>query len=455
MLNLNLEEKIKSKQAVVGIVGLGYVGLPLGVAFAQSGYKVIGIDLSQYKVDTLNLGDSYISDVDGKAVRQVVEAGCFSATTDYSVIQTLDAIIICVPTPLSKNQEPDLSYIESVVTELKHYLQKGCLVVLESTTYPGTTEERIGKKLEEACLHAGIDYHLCYSPERVDPGNKKYQIRNTPKVIGGLTPACLHLADLLYSSIVDQTVLVSNPKVAEMSKLLENTFRSVNIAFVNEMTLMCDAIGVNIWEVIQAASTKPFGFMPFYPGPGIGGHCIPLDPMYLAWKAKGDNFFSRFIELSQDLNRNMPRYVVRKISELLNTEKKCINGSHILLLGMAYKPDVNDLRESPSLEVYELLQEKGALVTANDPFCNVMFDSRGQRVEIEDHMDYATIHGYDLVVLLTAHSTYNLHRIAGSGVMILDTRNAFSGIPSYNVKRIGDLLEAASPVHHEKVLVGR
>ncbi|MZP31422.1 nucleotide sugar dehydrogenase [Heliobacterium undosum] len=437
---MNLHEKIASREARVGVIGLGYVGLPLAIAFAESGFQVTGIDLCPDKVDALNAGSSYIIDVGHTMVGAVVKNGHFRATTDSSSIRDLDAVCICVPTPLNKNHEPDLSYIEAVLSELKKHLRRGALVVLESTTYPGTTEERIGKGLAEKGWHAGIDYHLCYSPERVDPGNKKYGIRNTPKVIGGVTAKCLELADALYRTITDRTVLVSNPKVAEMSKLLENTFRSVNIAFINEMALMCDAIGVNIWEVIEAASSKPFGFMPFYPGPGIGGHCIPLDPMYLSWKAKGENFFSRFIEVSQDINRNMPRYVVHKISELLNTKKKCINGSRILLLGMAYKPDVDDLRESPSIEVYELLREKGAALTVNDPYCAVMFDADGQQVNVQAEVNDAELGDYDLLVLLTAHSRYDLPGIVASGTLILDTRNAFAGLDAPNVARIGDVL---------------
>ncbi|WP_313427891.1 nucleotide sugar dehydrogenase [Siminovitchia terrae] len=449
---MNLVEKIQSKQAHIGIIGLGYVGLPLGVAFAERGFQVTGIDLNKDKVDTLNHGLSYITDIENETLQTIVEKRTFRATTDFSAIRKLDAICICVPTPLNKNQEPDLSYVEAVVTELQAYLQPETLVILESTTYPGTTEERIEKVLTCSGLTAGIDYYLCYSPERVDPGNKTYTIDNTPKVIGGVTKKCQQLAETLYGTIVNDTILVSNPKVAEMSKLLENTFRSVNIAFINEMALLCDMIGVNIWEVIHAASTKPFGFIPFYPGPGIGGHCIPLDPMYLSWRAKEVNFFSRFIELSQD--SNMPRFVVRKIEELLNTQKKCINGSRILLLGMAYKPDVNDLRESPSLDIYELLKEKGALMTVNDPCCNMMFDASNERVELQHTMNYSELDNYDLVVLLTAHSAYNVNQIAESGVLILDTRNAFKGVQAPNIARIGDELGEVHPeAAKEKILV--
>nr|WP_309244857.1 nucleotide sugar dehydrogenase [Bacillus sp. WMMC1349] len=451
---LDLIEKINSRQANIGIVGLGYVGLPLCIAFAQTGFRVTGIDLNQEKVDILNKGYSYITDVKDEDIQFIVDNGHFKATTEFSCMSFLDAICICVPTPLNKNLDPDLSAIEYVVDKLKKHLRPGTLVVLESTTYPGTTEERIEKALALTDLHAGIDYHLCYSPERVDPGNKKYTILNTPKVIGGVTNNCLKLAETLYGTIVNQIFPVSTPKVAEVSKLLENTFRSINIAFINEMALMCDSLGVNIWEVIKAASTKPFGFMPFYPGPGIGGHCIPLDPMYLTWRAKEENFFSRFIELSQDINRNMPKYVVGKISELLNAQKKCVNGGRILLLGMAYKPDVNDHRESPSLNVYELLKEKGAVITVNDPFCDHILDVNDQQINIQTEMNYEELCHYDLIALLTAHSTYDFKRIAESGVPILDTRNAFNGLNTPHVTCIGDVLKEAGPVISETVLAG-
>ncbi|GFN32279.1 nucleotide sugar dehydrogenase [Paenibacillus xylaniclasticus] len=437
---MHLQLKIKNKEAKIGIVGMGYVGLPLALEFARAGFPVTGIDLNEDKVRILNNGDSYIVGVDH--FHDVITEGKFRATTDFQIISTMDVICICVPTPLSKNQDPDLTYIRSVVEELKKYMTTETLVVLESTTYPGTTDEIIGKELANIGLHAGNDYYLCYSPERVDPGNKKYSIRNTPKVIGGATPKCLELGEMLYASIVESTVKVTSTRSAEMSKLLENTFRSVNIAFINEIALLCDRLGVSVWEVIQAAATKPFGFMPFYPGPGIGGHCIPLDPMYLSWKAKGENFFSRFIELSQDMNRNMPRYVVQKISDVLNAKGKPINGSKILLLGMAYKPDVNDWRESPSLEVYELLHAKGAKLTANDPFCDTIVTDGGYTIKPETVIDKSSLPGYDCVVLLTAHSSYHLPDIVNSGVPVLDTRNAFAGMNMPNVVRIGDAMPA-------------
>jgi len=437
---MHLKMKIKNKKAKVGIVGMGYVGLPLALEFARAGFPVTGIDLNEEKVSALNKGESYIMGMDN--FQDVISLGVFQATTDFHIMSAMDVVCICVPTPLSKNQDPDLTYIRSVVDELKKYMKAETLVILESTTYPGTTDELIGKELAQIGLHAGSDYYLCYSPERVDPGNKQYSIRNTPKVIGGATPKCLELGEMLYASIVDSTVKVTSTRSAEMSKLLENTFRSVNIAFINEIALLCDRLGVSVWEVIQAAATKPFGFMPFYPGPGIGGHCIPLDPMYLSWKAKGENFFSRFIELSQDMNRNMPRYVVQKITDVLNAKGKCINGSKILLLGMAYKPDVNDWRESPSLEVYELLHAKGAKLVANDPFCELIETEGGYAIKPEPVVDKSSLSGYDCMVLLTAHSCYNLLEIANSGVPVLDTRNAFAGLETPNVVRIGDAMPA-------------
>ncbi|WP_429370505.1 nucleotide sugar dehydrogenase [Paenibacillus sp. DS2015] len=439
---------IKNREARIGVIGMGYVGLPLALAFAHEGFAVTGIDLNEEKVQSLNDGESYISGIDDLC--DVIEAGLFRATCDLSVIREQDVISICVPTPLSKNQDPDLSYIRSVVEELKKFMKPNALVILESTTYPGTTEELIANELLRLGLKVGVDYFLCYSPERVDPGNPTYNIYNTPKVIGGMTPNCLDLGDALYSTICAQTVRVSTTRAAEMSKLLENTFRSVNIAFINEIALLCDRIGINVWEVIQAASSKPFGFMPFFPGPGIGGHCIPLDPMYLSWKVKGENFFSRFIELSQDLNRNMPRYIVQKIGDVLNTKGKSIKGSRILLLGMAYKPNVSDWRESPGLEIYELLEERGAILVANDPFCEQVRTDKGQVVKIQKNIDNNELVGYDCVVLLTAHSVYDLSAIIDSGVPILDTRNAFAAFDVPTVVRIGDSMSAIN----EPSLVG-
>ncbi|QGG55166.1 nucleotide sugar dehydrogenase [Paenibacillus sp. B01] len=435
---MELLSKLESRQARIGVVGMGYVGLPLALEFAGAGFAVTGIDLSEDKVARLRRGECYIPDVQEKMTAAALAR--FEATTDFAAIAGLDAVCICVPTPLTRNQEPDLSCIASAVEQLGAYLKPGALVVLESTTYPGTTDELVAAALAPDGRQAGRDFFLCYSPERVDPGNKTFRIRNTPKVVGGSTPRCLELGVKLYETIVERVVPVSSTRAAEMSKLLENTFRSVNIAFINEIAQLCDRIEVNVWEVIQAAATKPFGFMPFYPGPGIGGHCIPLDPMYLSWKAKGENFFSRFIELSQDLNRNMPRYVVQKTADLLNRSGKSVKNSGILLLGMAYKPDVGDWRESPSLEIYDLLHEKGARLTVHDPHCAGVRTEKGHRPEQAAELDPHRLASYDCILLLTAHSAFDLGEIARSGVPVLDTRNAFSGYDAASIVRIGDAM---------------
>lgn len=431
-----LKEKLQNKTAKVGVIGLGYVGLPLAMEMVKGGFNVYGIDLDSQKVESLLSGKSYIQDVPSSVVADAVQAGKFLPTTDYRVIKQLDMISICVPTPLSENQDPDTSFIKSVVCEIKKYMKKGTLTVLESTTYPGTTEELIQFELEAQGFKAGRDFFLCFSPERVDPGNRNYNTYNTPKVIGGTTEACKELGVLLYSHVVKTVVPVSSPKVAEMSKLLENTFRSVNIAFVNELAMMCDKMGIDVWEVIRAASTKPFGFMPFHPGPGIGGHCIPLDPMYLSWKAKEFRFYSKFIELAQSINDNMPEYVLTKAAQVLNMYAKSIRNSKVLILGMAYKPDVNDLRESPGLEVYELFKESGAKVDYYDPYATSFRDEQGNIVESVQY-DASAFAGYDCMVFITNHRSFSYHELAELGVPIIDTRNAFAGIKSDNIYKLG------------------
>ncbi|AWB46952.1 UDP-N-acetyl-D-glucosamine dehydrogenase [Paenibacillus sp. CAA11] len=433
---MNLLEAIETKEAVLGVVGLGYVGLPLAVEMVKQGFRVVGIDLDVNKMEKLSRGESYIHDISNETLAEVNATGRFKPTADYSALQEMDAVSICVPTPLSENQDPDTSYIVMVVDQIKQYMKPGLLITLESTTYPGTTEELIQRELESLGYQAGRDFFLCFSPERVDPSNTNFNTFNTPKVIGGTTEACLHLGTALYSKYVQTVVPVSSPKVAEMSKLLENTFRSVNIAFINEMAMMCDRMGIDIWEVIDAAKTKPFGFMPFYPGPGIGGHCIPLDPMYLSWKAKGFRFYSQFIELAQSTNDNMPYYVVNKTSKILNEYAKSIKKSHILVLGMAYKPDISDLRESPGLEVYELFKESGALVDYYDPYATSFRDRHGMTVQ---SIAYSTegLRQYDCIVLVTNHSNFDYEEIASLGVPILDTRNAFRSYPLPHVYKIG------------------
>lgn len=449
-MNFNiLKEKLQNKTAKVGVIGLGYVGLPLTMEMVKGGFTVYGIDLDNRKVDSLLSGESYIQDVPSTVVADAVNSGKFVPTVHYNTIQQLDTISICVPTPLSENQDPDTSFIESVVSEIKKYIKKGTLIVLESTTYPGTTEELIQYELEAMGLTVGRDFFLCFSPERVDPGNRNYNTYNTPKVIGGTTERCKDLGVALYSNVVKTVVPVSSPKVAEMSKLLENTFRSVNIAFVNELAMMCDRMGIDVWEVIRAASTKPFGFMPFYPGPGIGGHCIPLDPMYLSWKAKEFRFYSKFIELAQSINDNMPEYVLNKTAQVLNEYAKSIRNSKVLILGMSYKPDIDDLRESPGLEIYELFKKSGAKVEYYDPYATSFKDEHGAVVNTVKY-DPKAFAGYDCMVLITNHRSFSYHELAELGVPIIDTRNAFADIQSDNIHKLGTGIQSSKV----KVLVG-
>jgi len=440
-----LTKKIKAKNILTGVIGLGYVGLPLAVKLAEADIDVLGIDVDEDKVKQLNQGSSYVLDVPDDELHKVVDSGKFSATTDYSRLSKCDAISICVPTPLRKTKDPDTTYIISVVDELVKYLTQDTLVILESTTYPGTTEELIQSRLEkELDYKVGEDLFLCFSPERVDPGNEEYDTQNTPKVIGGTTEKGLKLARELYGSFSEQIVPVSSTKVAETVKLLENTFRSVNIGLVNEMAMMCERMGIDVWEVIEAAATKPFGFMPFYPGPGIGGHCIPLDPMYLSWKAKTYDFYNKFIDLASDINGNMPRFTVHKIADILNDAEKPIKGSKILILGMAYKADIDDLRESPGLELYRLLENKGAIMDYHDPYAE-KFDNRGEIVHsIELTAD--NLADYDCAVLATDHSNYDYTWIAENASLILDTRNAFNGIESENIYKLGAPLNQPAEV---------
>lgn len=445
-----LMNAIESKKAVLGVVGLGYVGLPLAVEMVKQGFTVIGIDLDPSKVESIYQGESYIHDISSEDLKTVMQSGRFQPTTDYSMLRVIDALSICVPTPLSENQDPDTSYIETVVDQIKLHMKEGMLITLESTTYPGTTEELIEQELEAVGKKVGEDYFLCFSPERVDPSNGRFTTFNTPKVIGGTTEACLKLGAALYSQYVETVVPVSNPKVAEMSKLLENTFRSVNIAFVNEMAMMCDRMGIDIWEVIDAAATKPFGFMPFYPGPGIGGHCIPLDPMYLSWKAKGFRFYSQFIELAQSTNDNMPYYVMNKTATILNEYAKSIRKSNILLLGMAYKPNIADLRESPALEVYELFKEAGANVEYFDPYAETFRDKHGETVHSVKYSP-ADFKGYDCIVLITNHKNLEYDEIASLGVPVLDTRNAFKDYPLPHIYKIGHSVQHPVTMQEEAV----
>ena len=414
------------------VVGLGYVGLPLSLQFARSGVTVLGLDVDAAKVDALHQGRSYIRHIPSEAVAEAIEAGTFSATSDFSRIREVDAIIICVPTPLNKNREPDISFILDTGRSIARHLRKGMLVVLESTTYPGTTDEDLRAVLEVGSgLEAGRDFHLAFSPEREDPGNPDSKVALIPKVVGGYTPACLEKAIALYSQAVKTVVPVSSCRAAEATKLLENTFRSVNIALVNELKIVYSAMGIDVWEVINAAKTKPFGFMPFYPGPGLGGHCIPIDPFYLTWKAREFGQNTRFIELAGEVNTSMPTYVVHRVADALNDRQKAIKGSSVLVLGLAYKPNVDDERESPSYVLMEMLKERGASVAYYDPYVPVIKPTR-------EHAHWAgtksvawnkqTITSFDVVLIATNHACVNYQELADWTECILDTRNAMSGI---------------------------
>lgn len=431
--SVQLEEKIRSRTAGVGIIGLGYVGLPLAVEFAVAGFMVTGIDVHEAKVSQLNDGTSYVQDVSDETVRPLVESSKLAATTDFSVIRDLDTINICVPTPLRKTKDPDMSYIIAACDEIARYLRPGTLVILESTTYPGTTDELVLSKLESTGLKVGQDFFLCFSPERVDPGNPNYHTKNIPKVVGGITPACTRMGALFYEQALDTVVPVGSTRVAEMVKLLENTFRMINIGLANEMALMCDRIGVNVWEVIDAAATKPFGFMPFYPGPGLGGHCIPIDPFYLSWKTKQSGIEARFIELAGYINGQMPHFVVDKIQNALNDQAKPLRGSHVHIMGIAYKRNIDDVRESPALDIMHLLSSRGAIVTFTDPYVpSVRFESEELRSEPEDQ----AVQNADCVVIVTDHTGFDYAGIIQKAQLIVDTRNALKSSTAGNIVRL-------------------
>ena len=427
-----LQEKIASHRARVGIVGLGYVGLPLAVEFAKAGFSVTGIDLNQSKTDRVNAGESYVGDVPSAALSELVREGKLRATTDFDAVSDLDTINICVPTPLRKTKDPDMSYIVSSCQEILNHIHAGMLIILESTTYPGTTEELLLPMFEKSGLHVGQDFFLCFSPERVDPGNPNYQTANIPKVVGGSTAACTEMGRLFYSQALSTVVPVSSTQVAEMVKLLENTFRMINIGLVNEMALMCDRMGINVWEVIDAAATKPFGFMPFYPGPGLGGHCIPIDPFYLSWKTKQAGIEARFIELAGYINGQMPHFVVDKIQNALNDAGKPVKGSHIHILGVAYKKDIEDLRESPALDVMLLLKRRGARLTYSDPYVpQLQLDGDDLKAQPDSVAAEA-----DCAAIITDHSSFDYPRIAAQARLIVDTRNALKGVNSAHIVRL-------------------
>ena len=417
-----LKRKITNKTAKVSVIGLGYVGLPLAIEIAKAGFSVVGIDIDEKKVNNINSKNSYIPDVTEETLNGLVSQEKLIATSDFRVLKEIDIVNICVPTPLSKTREPDISYITAATSKVSKYLHQNQLIILESTTFPGTTKDIVLPELEKNKLKVGKDFFLVFSPERVDPGNKKYTIRNTPKVVGGITAECTEIAKFFYEQIVEEVIPVASTQEAEMTKLLENIFRNVNIALANELALMCDRLGIDIWNVIDAAATKPFGFMPFYPGPGLGGHCIPVDPAYLAWKAKTYGFYSKFIEFAEEVNKNMPNYVVRKITDALNIHRKSINGSKILILGVAYKENVGDARESPALDIIEILSQKGAEVIYNDP--HVPQVKIGERKWESLSLNENLLSQADCTVITTAHSSYDYGRIVNSARLIIDTRNA-------------------------------
>lgn len=430
---LNLAEKIRSRTAKAGVIGLGYVGLPLSVELCDAGLDVTGIDVHPGKVEAINRGHSYIQDVESPKVTALVEAGRLRATADFSVIQELDTLNIAVPTPLRKTKDPDMTYVVAACEQVAKYAHPGLLVILESTTYPGTTDELVLPMLEASGLRVGVDIFLCFSPERVDPGNPVYQTANIPKVVGGVTPACTELGALLYEQALDRVIRVSSTKVAEMVKLLENTFRMINIGLVNEIALMCERMNVDVWEIIDAAATKPFGFMPFYPGPGLGGHCIPIDPYYLSWKTRQAGMEARFIELAGSINGQMPHFVVEKIQNALNDQSKPLRGSRVLVMGVAYKRNIDDVRESPALDVMHVLQMRGALVSYSDPHVPRM-EFEGKPMESVDLLEGAK-HA-DCVVIITDHREFPYAELLESASLIVDTRNALKGMRSEKIVKL-------------------
>ena len=431
----SLEAKFETRSAKIAVLGMGYVGLPLAVVFADAGFEVIGIDPDERKINALNAKESYIGDVPTGDVKRLVEAGLLKATTDFSVIAEVDAVSVCVPTPLRKTGDPDLSYIVQATEDIKKYLHPGMAIVLESTTYPGTTRELLLQELtENTDLRAGENLFLAFSPERVDPGREDWTTSNMPKVMGGITPACSDVCSFWYAQALEQVVRVSSAEVAEMAKLLENTFRMVNLGLVNEMAIMCDRLGVDVWEVIDAAATKPFGFMKFTPGPGIGGHCIPIDPLYLSWKLKSLNYTARFIELASEINTGMPRYVVSRLQDALNERLgKSFRGTKILVLGAAYKPDIDDVRESPALDVIGLLREKHAIVSYHDPYIPRISHDDWEMNSVTDLME--AVAAADCVLIITNHSSYDYQAIHDSAQMVFDARNSMGKL-AYDQRKV-------------------
>lgn len=431
---MTLIEKIRAKEARLSVIGLGYVGLPLVVEFARAGFVAVGVDIDASKVERVNGGDSYVKDVSTEALREALEMGTLTATTDFGVLRDVDTANICVPTPLRKTRDPDISYIVTAVEKIQEHLHDQMLIILESTTYPGTTEEVILPMLQSDSFRVGENFYLGFSPERVDPGNEKFGTHNIPKVVGGVTPACTEIASALYSSTLSSIVPVSSARVAETVKLLENTFRSVNIGLVNEIALMCNKMDIDVWEVIDAAATKPFGFMPFYPGPGLGGHCIPIDPFYLSWKAKLSGFEARFIELAGQINGAMPEYVVQKIADALNGLGKSVNGSKVLVLGISYKADIDDIRESPALDIIELLQRKGADVVYHDPMASIAQSDLSGVTAIE--LTPEAVRSCDCAAIVTGHDGIDYDLVLENIPVLIDTRNVFKGRESDKIVKL-------------------
>lgn len=431
---MSVTDRIKKRESRLCVIGLGYVGLPLLVEFAEAGFRVTGIDIDEAKITGLREGKSYVGDVPPEVLREVLATGRFEVTTHFDVLAEMDTVNICVPTPLRKTRDPDISYIVDVVEKIAEHLRKGQLIILESTTYPGTTEEVILPMLERGGLEVGKDFYLAFSPERVDPGNREFTTKNIPKVVGGITPRCTEVASALYRATLTETVAVGSAKAAETVKLLENTFRSVNIGLVNEIALMCDKMGIDVWEVIDAAATKPFGFMPFYPGPGLGGHCIPIDPFYLSWKAKLSGFEARFIELAGQINSSMPDHVVNKITEALNRLRKSVNGSRVLVLGVSYKANVDDVRESPALDIVQLLRNKGAEVVYHDPLVR---DGITELVDVPRvALTKETLENCDCAAVITSHSTVDYRLVLEHAPVVVDTRNVYAGITSDKIIKL-------------------
>jgi UDP-N-acetyl-D-glucosamine dehydrogenase len=444
-----LVRKIRDRSANVGVIGLGYVGLPVALEIAAAGFKVVGIDLDPKKIATLKAGKSYIGDAAEETVAGALATGRFLPTAEFTALRDIDTVSICVPTPLSKSRDPDISFILSATETVRKYLHPGQLIVLESTTYPGTTDELVLPELESTGLRVGKDFFLAFSPERIDPGNAFFNTRNTPKIVGGITEECTEIAYIFYSQFIEHVAPVSSTKCAEMVKLLENTFRSVNIGMVNELALMCDVLGVDVYEVIDAAATKPFGFIPFYPGPGLGGHCIPIDPHYLAWKLKALNFHARFIALAAEINGMMPSVVTTMVSEGLNRFSKSVQGSKVLILGVAYKKNVNDCRESPALDVMRMLSEKGARLSYNDPFVPALRINGNTLQSVG--LTPAVIASQDCIVILTDHHAYDFRKIVEASKLVIDTRNATKDLVEFKDKiiKLGAGNNVASLSEHE------